>query len=194
MSSWTPIPNLAQDIVNQVQAPADHNWTERRIGGHDPNELVHNNYNGGHLPSTQFPIDLRGVGETHMAGLPLMRNELLETLVARLQNNPHSQLNGGRPLAGFNDTHLHQENDNPVQQSGKDLKEFRNNEIEGGTEKQQDVISEMEGHTNGERNEGSAGATNEDVGDTNIVEVDAGDTEAREWSALPDAVDTNFDV
>jgi hypothetical protein len=33
MSSWTPNPNPAQDIVNQVQAPADHNWTERRMGG-----------------------------------------------------------------------------------------------------------------------------------------------------------------
>jgi hypothetical protein len=192
MSSWTPNPNPAQEIVNEVQAPADHNWTERRIGGHDPNELVHNNYNGGQLPSTQFPIDLRGVGETHMAGLPLMTNQVLETYSAGVQNNPQNRLNGGQPIAGLNDTHLYQENDNPLQQSGKAFNEFWNIEIEGETEKQQqDVISEMEGHTNGERDEGSVGVTNEEVGRTNIVGVDA---EARGWSVLPDAADTTFDV
>jgi len=49
-------------------------------------------------------------------------------------------------------------------------------------------MSEMEGCTNGERNEGLRGveeSTNEQVGDTNIFEVDAvdvKDTEVKEWS------------
>lgn len=138
-----------------------------------------------------------------MTGLPLMRDRILETDGAGVQSNPQSQLNGEQPLHGFNKIRLPQEDDNTSQQSGVPMNEVVNIEIdnqqqgfneslhfgiERKTEKQQDVISEMEGRTDGERNEGLPGAeesTNEQVGDTNIVEVDAvdiKDTEVKEWS------------
>ena len=45
-------------------------------------------------------------------------------------------VNHGRPLAGVNETHRHEEEENPVPENGKSINEFGNTEIETQTEKQ----------------------------------------------------------
>jgi len=95
MSSGTPNPNPAQGIIKQIKPPADQYPREIRIDGHDPNQLLPSYYNGGQTTQS--------MGETHTAGLPVMKNQIPEKNSRGMHNENNE--NGGKPVAALNETH-----------------------------------------------------------------------------------------
>jgi hypothetical protein len=143
MSSW--IPNPAQDIIKQVQAPAHHCPTEIRMEGHDA-------------------IDIKDIEPRELSEKPM--DEFVDTEI-------ETQTKKKQEVNEFVNIEIE-----PETKKQQDVISEVEGHKDGGGKKQQDVISEVEGHKDGGGNQGlleKAEATGGQVGDTNIVEVDAVD-------------------
>jgi len=143
MSSW--IPNPAQDIIKQVQAPAHQCPTEIRMEGHDV-------------------IDIKDIEPRELSEKPM--DEFVDTEI-------ETQTKKKQEVNEFVNIEIE-----PETKKQQDVISEVEGHKDGGGKKHQDVISEVEGHKDGGGNQGlleKEEATGGQVGDTNIVEVDAVD-------------------